>query len=144
MADGLRRRADGTAKLWELATGKLRATLKHDAKVHTLGFNADRRTLATGSEDFTARLWNVETGDLLATLPHKGTVWSLSFSPDGRLIASGSDNEKAVNVWDTSGKLIQKLGDARHPVAFSPDGRTLATGKWGQPGTVLLWDVPVR
>jgi WD40 repeat protein len=135
---------DGTAKLWELATGKLRATLKHDAKVHTLAFSADSRTLATGSEDFTARLWNVETGDLLATLPQKGTVWSLAFSPDGRLVASGSDNEKAVNVWDTSGNLIQKLSDARYPVAFSPDGRTLATAKWGQPGTVLLWDVPVR
>ncbi len=136
---------DFTAKLWDVAIGQLKATLKHDGKVIALAFTADGKTLATGSGDFTARLWNARTGEVLATLPHKGTVWSLSFSPDGKLLATGSDNEKAVNVWDAAtGKLIERLSDSRYPVAFSPDGRTLATAKWGRPGTVLLWDVPVR
>ncbi len=134
---------DTTTKLWEVSTGRLTATLKHDGKVIALAFSADGKTLATGSGDFTARLWNVRTGKVLATLPHKGTVWSLSFSPDGKLLATGSDNEKVVNVWDAAtGKLIERLSDSRYPVAFSPDRRTLATAKWGQPGAVLLWDVP--
>lgn len=136
---------DFTAKLWDVTNGQLKATLKHDGKVIALAFSEDGKTLATGSGDSTARLWNVETGEMLATLPHRGTVWSLSFSPDGKLIATGSDNEKAVSVWDAAtGKLIERLSDSRYPVAFSPDGRTLATAKWGLPGTVLLWDVPMR
>jgi WD40 repeat protein len=132
---------DATAKLWDLATGVLRATLKgHRGRVLRLAFSRDGRTLATGSDDKTAKLWDVATGQLKATLGHKGTVWSIDFSPDGKLIATAADNDHSVKVWDVAtGKLLDELKDARYPVAFSPDGRTLATG--GEKGAVLLWDV---
>lgn len=135
---------DSTAKLWDVVTGELEATLKHEMAVTALAFSRDSKILATGSADRSARLWDVGSGKLLSVLEHKGTVWSLSFSPDGKLVATGSDNQKTVSVWDTStGKLLETLSDSRYPVAFSPDGRALATAKWGHPGTVLLWDVPV-
>jgi WD40 repeat protein len=134
---------DGSAKLWDVVTGQLKETLRIDWAVNTLAFSPDSKIIATGSGR--GLLWRVSTGELIATLPHKGTVWSIAFSPDGKLIATGSDNQKAVNVWDAAtGKLVETLSDSRYPVAFSPDGRTLATAKWGRPGTVLLWDVPVR
>ena len=134
---------DGTAKLWDAESGKLRATLKHGSGVAWLAFSRDGRTLATGSKDHTARLWEVATGRLMATLEHKGDVWSLAFSPDGKMLATGSDNEKVVHLWNAStGELIASLDGARPPVAFSPDGRTLATAS--KDATVLLWDMPGR
>lgn len=134
---------DGTAKLWDAASGKLTATLRHDRKVTRLAFTPDGQTVATGSEDRTARLWDVATGRLIATLEHKGDVWSLAFSPDGKMLATGSDNEKVVHLWNAStGELIATLDGARPPVAFSPDGRTLATAS--KDATVLLWDMPPR
>ncbi|HVS20759.1 MAG TPA: WD40 repeat domain-containing protein [Pyrinomonadaceae bacterium] len=134
---------DGTAKLWDGASGKLKATLRHDRKVTRLAFTLDGRTVATGSEDRTARLWDVATGRLITTLDHRGTVWSIDFSPDGKLLATAADNDHSVKIWDVAtGKLLDELKDARYPVAFSPDGRTLATAS--KDATVLLWDMPPR
>jgi WD40 repeat protein len=50
---------DGTAQLWDTATGEHILTLPHDGGVNAVAFNHDGTTLATASHDGTARLWNV-------------------------------------------------------------------------------------
>jgi WD40 repeat protein len=51
---------DGTAKLWDTATGALLSTLTgHTDWIQTVTFSPDGRTLATGSRDGTAKLWAV-------------------------------------------------------------------------------------
>jgi WD40 repeat protein len=92
---------DKTARLWDAATGKPLATLKHDGWVVTVAFSPDGRQVLTGSQDKTARLWDAATGKPLATLKHDDEVLHLAFSPDGRRVLTGSQ-DKTARLWDVS------------------------------------------
>jgi WD40 repeat protein len=60
---------DRTFKLWEVATGKERATLRpgtgakpREMRIHAVGFTPNGKTLALGMMDGTVRPWNVRLG----------------------------------------------------------------------------------
>ncbi|WP_399067454.1 nSTAND1 domain-containing NTPase, partial [Streptomyces winkii] len=102
---------DGTARLWGVESGKVRATFKsHDesANVSSVAFSPDGDSLATGSDDGTARLWGVESGKVRATFKshdESANVSSVAFSPDGDSLATGSDDGTA-RLWGVeSGKV---------------------------------------
>src|SRR5207302_72279 len=78
---------DGTARLWDVASGQLKATLRGTAgAVLDLAFSPDGGTLATGSYDpttplFSVQLWDVASGQLKATLRgDQGELRTLAFS----------------------------------------------------------------
>jgi hypothetical protein len=89
---------DGTARLWEAASGKPIATLRHEGEVLAVAFSPDGRTALTGGWDTAARLWEAATDKPIASLPHKGKVIRLAFSPDGRTILTGSVDGTA-RLW---------------------------------------------
>ena len=102
---------DGTARLWDPATGEhLRTLTGHAGAVTGVAFSPDGRLLATASGDGTARLWDPATGEHLRTLTgHTGAVCGVAFSPDGRLLATASDDGTA-RLWDpATGEHLRTL-----------------------------------
>ena len=134
-------REDGTARLWDPATGEHQRTLtRHDSSVFGVAFSPDGRLLATSS-DGTARLWDPATGQHRRFLTgHHGWVWGVAFSPDGRLLATAG-NDGTARLWDPATGEHQRTLTGHHGwvwgVAFSPDGRLLATV--GGDKTARLW-----
>ena len=126
---------DGTAVIWDAATGKSLHVLKGPGKgVRGVAYSPDGWRVASNSFGETM-LWDSTTGQLIASLKTIGRVngWSVEFSPDGRLIASTCHGEggddTAVMIWDAT--TLRVIRTIRHPngfklVTFSPDGRWLA------------------
>jgi hypothetical protein len=93
----------GTVRLWDPATGQLRAELLgHTACARWIAFSPDGQIIATASDDANVRLWDVSTGQEKVTLRgHAGSVRSVAFSPDGRTLASGAV-DGTVRLWRAS------------------------------------------
>jgi WD40 repeat protein len=92
---------DKSITLWEVATGKVQATLKgHTTPVRSVAFSPDGKTLAAGCQDGTIKLWDVTRGKELVTLKgHADEVQCVAFSADGKMLASGSA-DKRIKLWD--------------------------------------------
>lgn len=77
---------DGTAKLWDVATGAL--LFQHSVYVYSVAFSpGDARVVSAGGDfdnnDCTAKLWHAATGALLRSfIGHTGRIRSVVFSPE--------------------------------------------------------------
>ena len=134
---------DGTARLWDAATGKEIAVLRgHEGYVRSAAFSPDGARIVTASDDRTARLWDAATGKEIAVLRgHEGYVRSVAFSPDGARIVTAS-HDRTARVWDAAtGKEIAVLRgheDSVYSAAFSPDGARVVTASVDR--TARVWD----
>jgi WD40 repeat protein/serine/threonine protein kinase len=80
---------DGTARLWDAATGKpLGELMRHAGGISAVAFSRDGKMFATGSGDGTAQLWDFATGKPLGR-PLRHVHWPLfvEFTPDGKLLS---------------------------------------------------------
>ncbi len=60
---------DGTARVWDAATGKELAVLRgHEGEVRSAQFSRMGQRVVTASWDDTARVWDAATGEELAVL----------------------------------------------------------------------------
>ena len=145
---------DGTAVVWEAATGKSIVILRHGRDVAFATFSQDGRRVVTAGGDSTyrtgdgsARVWDTLTGRAITPpLNHASLVGHAAFTADGRWVVTTSWDETA-RVWDaTTGDPITP--PLKHDLivdwaAFSPDARHLVTSAVYSNGfgDARLWDL---
>ena len=133
---------DGTARVWDPATGRERAVLKdHAGWVRAMVVAPDGSWLATADDDGKIRLWDPATGRQRTMLRgHIGAVREMVVAPDGSWLASAS-TDGTVRVWDpgTGRQRVMLVGHgAVSTLAVAPDSSWLATASTD--GRVRLWD----
>ena len=125
---------DGTAKIWEVSTGREIARPRDSGLVYAIVFSPDGKALATISQDRPVRVWDTKSGQIISTLPDQGKVIATVFSPDLRYLVTANEDQTAC-VWDVSSnaeaKRLPKKG-LEEAMAFSPDGNFLAVANYDQ------------
>jgi WD40 repeat protein len=133
---------DKAVSLWNVTTGKLKATLKQP-QAAWLTFAPDRKTLLTTATDRLLRSWDTESAKEPRSVKLDDNL-IFALSPDGKiLLGSGSTRPSARDV--ASGKSLpisisstNKSGFVSLP-AFSRDGRFMAAGYLD--GGIQVWEV---
>lgn len=145
---------DATIKVWDIAQGRLLATLSgHDGPVKAVV--TDGKRVISASDDKTLRLWDLASGQVIKTLdrdyPLLGefvtpdddhTITSLGLSKDGRKLVCGA-KDNMIEIWDLeTGARTATLDGHTAPVeavAITPDGRAIVSGS--SDGSIRLWDL---
>ncbi|KAL2777881.1 WD repeat-containing protein 86 isoform 4, partial [Daubentonia madagascariensis] len=108
---------DGTAKVWQVASGCCHQTLRgHTGAVLCLVLDTPGHTAFTGSTDTTIRAWDILSGEQLRVFrEHQGSVICLELV--NRLVYSGSA-DRTVKCWlaDT-GEHVRTFTAHRHSVS---------------------------
>jgi WD40 repeat protein len=148
---------DGQVKLWNLATDKEIATLKHAGAVFSVVFGPDGKTLTAADWRITIagrnykqqgafKRWDVAERGSRQTIVYADVTFafgpSLALSGDGKTLACAfSPEDEKVSLWDVAtGKqtgTLQTTWPSR--MAFSPNGKMLAS--LSGTSQVELWEV---
>jgi WD40 repeat protein/ABC-type transport system substrate-binding protein len=145
---------DGTAWVWDAATGKVLFSLKGQAgSLRRSIFSPDGHYILTTSTDGTAEIWDAQSGKALASLQSytgelntSGSGTSngrgAAFSPDSRLVVTAG-GDGVARIWDVAtGQLRSELKGhtaSLNDASFSPDGRYAVTAS--DDATAKLWEV---
>jgi WD40 repeat protein len=128
---------------WDVPTHKpLTNMLAHQAKMDTIQFFSDGKTVVTSGEDGQVKLWDVASRQAWLTLTNRHGV---AVSPNGRTLAVGNG---VIELWDVGSRRIMatlpSLGSevGLYAMAFGSDGKRLATHY--ENSQVKLWDLETR
>ncbi len=139
---------DGTARIWDTATGRLEFTLADEAanpkdEPRYPAYSPDGTRILTVGRPAGPRLWTAASGALATTLSgHTDAVRSGHFSPDGTKVVTASA-DRTVRVWDASTGLSLRIlqgHDTDVVVAFFFPDNTRIVSVDNQ-GTARVWNV---
>jgi WD40 repeat protein len=126
---------DGTARIWEVPSGKLLARLEHGSLVNAVLLANDGNYLATRGETKAGkpavRLWSAPGGKLITQIPQADGA--IAFSPDSKrfAVATTVGDSSGLLIYDpaTGKKIFSISGGAPHALAFTADGKRLTNGE---------------
>jgi len=136
--------ADGTLKVWDLATGRLVRTLAaHEESVRDVAVTPDGRRAISASFDATLKVWDLGSEQPVLDLAgHEGAVRAVALTPDGDRAVSGSEDCTLI-VWSLeTGDVIHRLTGHRRAVwgvAVTGDGRWAVSV--ADDGQLIVWDL---
>ncbi len=112
---------DGTASVWNAATGNLIKTIYKDDKyrVNEANYSPSGKYIAIRCGDYTARVFDVATGIEICMVSHKGFLQRLVFSPDEKKLFAFSNEGTSINGKGTI-KIVE-LQTGRQLKAFKAD-----------------------
>ena len=135
--------ADGTVRIWDLATGSCLHVLPHAHWAIRTIFSPDGRQLIVSGLSSKIYVWDTSSGEPIQTLNgHLDWVWSIDTSADGNtLFSTGED--RTIRVWDVSAGVCRAVFHAHKDriwtLSRSPDGRHLISGS--EDRTIKIWDL---
>ena len=138
---------DGTATLWDAATGcRMREHVGAAGWVNDVAVTRDGTHFVTAHRHNVLKIWEAATGrEVNSMRGHEDLVAAVDVSPNGQLVVSAA-RDKTIRLWDLKSGRSQAVlrGHTEWPeaVAFSPDGSQILSG--GRDKTVRLWDVTER
>lgn len=127
---------DGTARVWDLATGAARVLEGHQGNVNAVAFRPDG-IVATAGFDGTVRTWpEGEPGLVLAEFGFPQNT--LTALPDGTLAVGGVDGMLRLVAPDGGVREVRAGARPLVALAGTADGGLLAAASLG--GSVTLWE----
>ena len=143
--------SDGTARVWDAATGESRNVLRgHVFHVNDVALTPEGLAVTAGADN-TLRFWDPASGRCLRILQgHTGGAHGVAAAVDGRALvscASGMGQKEqadhTVRLWNlATGRNLRVFKGHSHwvtSVAVTPDGQTAISGSTDD--TIRLWDL---
>jgi WD40 repeat protein len=135
--------ADGTVRIWDLATGDCLHVLNHPHWTIRAIFSPDGRKLIVSGMSADIYIWDPVSGKLIQTLTgHADWVWSIACSPDGKTLYSAGE-DRTIRSWDlgegTCVSAFRAHNERIWTLSVSPDGERLVSGS--EDRTIKIWDL---
>jgi WD40 repeat protein len=141
--------ADGTARLWDLNTGKLTATLQSPAaRAYCVAFSPDGKSVVIGFGEPVGlvQVWDAASGQRkVSWAAHSRVTRGAAYHPWGRAIATGGDGGD-IRFWEVGQSTVSIL-ESRPPASTGAPSAALAFDRKGErlaavasrPATIHVW-----
>jgi WD40 repeat protein/serine/threonine protein kinase/tetratricopeptide (TPR) repeat protein len=137
---------DGGIKIWDVATGELRAYYGKGEDVTCVAFSPDGGRIMSAARDGVIKVRDSASGAELTTMRgYSRSISQVAFNPDGTRVVSSGGPDNTVRIWDAqTGAELRILRGHKNSVtsaSFSPDGTRIVTSSWDS--TIKVWDAYV-